>query len=79
MRQFFKYFAASTLAILVTTGLVIIIFVGIVWAFSSDSKTDIKVKDDSILELSLDFQLSETSYTDFNVNNLSLQSATGLD
>lgn len=79
MRQFFKYFAASTLAIIVTTGLVILIFIGVIAAVSSGSKGSYIVKNDSILELSFDFSLSETSYTDFNTGNLQIQSAVGLD
>lgn len=79
MRQFFKYFAASTLAIIVTSVIVVLIFFGIIAAVSSDAKGSFTVKNDSVLELSFDFRLSETSYTDFNSTNFQLNSAVGLD
>ena len=79
MKQFFKYFFASSLAIIVTTTLFIglIIGVGIIAASGTDKKPSLK--ENSVLEIDFDFNLSETSYTDFNPNTFSLMNAMGLD
>lgn len=81
MRQFFKYFAASTLAIIVTSGIVILIFIGIISIFSSGSEPKYRIKDDSIMEIDFNFPLGETSNSEFNFGPAGFEntSQVGLD
>jgi protease IV len=80
MKDFFKFFTASVLAIIVTIGLFIGITVAIVVAFaSSASDTTTTVEKNSILEIDFDFAMGETSNAGFDPNSFSLYNVVGLD
>lgn len=81
MKQFFKYFAASSLAIFISFGAMILIGFGIVFSIAAGTEKTISVKENSILEIDFNFALGETSHSEFafDQNGPSVSSMIGLD
>lgn len=79
MKDFFKYFFASTLAIVVTFGLFILLTIGVVAALASGTEKPVKVSNNSVLEIDFDFSMGERSSSSFNPNTFTLNNVVGLD
>lgn len=79
MKEFFKYFSASLLAIIISVGLFVLITIGIVAAIASGTEKPVKISKDSVLEIDFDFDMGDRSYTDFNTNTFQIDQVFGLD
>jgi protease IV len=79
MRDFFKYFTASALAIIVTFTLFFGIGIAIIIGLASSAEKTVKVEKDSILEINFDFNIGETSSAGFDPNSFSMYNVVGLD
>ncbi|MFP5471244.1 MAG: signal peptide peptidase SppA [Bacteroidia bacterium] len=79
MKDFFKYFSASLLAIIISVGFFVLLTVGIIAAFASSADKPIKISKDSVLEIDFDFEMGDRSYTDFNPNTFNIDQVVGLD
>ena len=79
MKEFFKYFSASLLAIIISIGIFVLITVGIVAAIASGAEKPVKISQNSVLEIDFDFEMGDRSYTDFNPNTFQIEQVFGLD
>lgn len=80
MRPFWRSFFASSLAMIVTGGILLIIFFAILGSFFSflDEPKPFKVENDSVLHIQFDEAISEKSYAEFNKSSFEFKKAMGL-
>ena len=65
MKDFFKFMFASMLGFLLTSIIVFFLFFAFIMAIISFTKSDdVKISDDSILHLKLDYQIEDRSSND---------------
>lgn len=81
MKPFWRSFFASSLALILIGGFLVIVFiVGIAGAIASafEPKEDFKVKENSVLQIDFKTAISEVSFTEFDKQAFKLNQAIGL-